>query len=194
MAEPHDVLEILRRARPDIPGDLVSPADPAAQALLQEILSMPDTAAPEVASQAPVPLARARGHHRRLAAGSAAAALIVAALLAAGLLVLAPISSTEASPLAAAAEKTAAALRQSGRADATVSIDYAGERGQPGHRALGVLRRGHLDRPRLRHCPRHRPDPELRRRRVVLLPADLRQPHVAVDPPQRSARGRDAGR
>jgi len=155
---------------------------------------MPDTAAPEVASQAPVPLARARGHHRRLAAGSAAAALIVAALLAAGLLVLAPISSTEASPLAAAAEKTAAALRQSGRADATVSIDYAGERGQPGHRALGVLRRGHLDRPRLRHCPRHRPDPELRRRRVVLLPADLRQPHVAVDPPQRSARGRDAGR
>jgi hypothetical protein len=132
MAEPHDVLEILRRARPDIPGDLVSPADPAAQALLQEILSMPDTAAPEVASQAPVPLARARGHHRRLAAGSAAAALIVAALLAAGLLVLAPISSTEASPLAAAAEKTAAALRQSGRADATVSIDYAGSEDNQG--------------------------------------------------------------
>lgn len=127
MAEPHAVLEILRRARPDIPDDLVSPGDPAAQALLEEILSMPDTAAPDVArhAPAPVPLARARRHRRWLAAGGAAAAIVVAALIAAVLLVLAPTSSTEASPLAAAAEKTAAALRQSGRADATVSIDYA---------------------------------------------------------------------
>jgi hypothetical protein len=125
MAESHDVLEILRRARPVIPGEIVSPDDRAAQALLEEILSMPDTALPDVADDAPLSLARARRHRRRLAVVGTAAAAVVAALLAAGLLVLAPTSSTEASPLAAAAEKTEAALRQSGRADASVSIDYA---------------------------------------------------------------------
>jgi len=125
MAEPHNVLEILRRARPDVPDEVVSPGDPAAQALLEEILSMPDTVAPDVTDQAPVALGPARRHRRWLAAGGAAAAIVVAAVLTAGLVVLAPTSSTEASPLAAAAEKTAAALRQSGRADATVSIDYA---------------------------------------------------------------------
>jgi hypothetical protein len=123
MAEPHNVLEILRRARPDIPDELVSAGDPAAQALLEEILSMPDTATPDVADHAPVSLTRSRRHRRRIAVGSAAAAA-VAALLAAGVLVLAPTRSTEASPLAAAAEKTTAALRQSGRADATIAIDY----------------------------------------------------------------------
>src|SRR5262245_32622315 len=125
MAEPHSGLEILRRARPDVPDEVVSSGDPAAQALLEEILSMPDTVAPDVTDQAPLTLGPARRRRRRLAVGSAAAAIVVAALLAAALVVLAPTTSTEASPLAAAAEKTAAALRQSGRADATVFIDYA---------------------------------------------------------------------
>jgi hypothetical protein len=125
MAEPDDVMEILRRARPDIPDELVSPGDPAAQALLEEILSMPDSAPPDVAEPAPVGVAPGR-QRRRLAIGgaAAAAAVVVAALVAAAVVVFAPTSSTEASPLAAAAKKTAAALRQSGRADATVSIDY----------------------------------------------------------------------
>ena len=45
MAEQPNVLETLRRARPDIPSELVSPHDPVAQALIEEILSMPDTPA-----------------------------------------------------------------------------------------------------------------------------------------------------
>src|SRR5262245_28471645 len=134
MAEPHDVMDILRRARPDIPDELVSPGGPAAQALLEEILSMPDTsppdtASPDAAEPAPVRAAphRARRPRRPLAIGgvAAAAAVVVAALVAAAVVVFAPTSSTEASPLAAAARKTTAALRQSGRADASVSIDYA---------------------------------------------------------------------
>src|SRR5262245_26045508 len=135
MAEPHDVMELLRRTRPDIPDELVSPGDPAAQALLEEILSMTDTdtAPPDVAVPEPVHLSPRR-HRRRLAVGgaAAAAAVVVAALVAAAVVVFAPTSSTEASPLAAAAKKTAAALRQSGRADATVTIDYTEGEDVPG--------------------------------------------------------------
>src|SRR5262245_21807022 len=124
MAEPHDVMDILRRARPDISDELVSPGDPAAQALLEEILSMPDTAPPDVVE--PIPLSRSpRRQRRRLAVGGVAAAVVAAALVAATVVVFAPTRSTEASPLEAAARKTTAALRQSGRADTTVSIDYA---------------------------------------------------------------------
>src|SRR4029453_3268583 len=121
MAEPHDVMEILRRARPDIPDELVSPGDPAAQALLEEILALPAAALPDVAERAPGRLPPRRS---RLAIGgaAAAAALLAAALVAASVVVFAPTGPSEASPLAAAADRTAAALRPSGRADATVTI------------------------------------------------------------------------
>jgi hypothetical protein len=89
-----DVLHVLRQARPeDLPDELASPHAPAAQAMLEEILSMPITNAPDPVATAteppptlPPPTARQRRHPRlRLGLAAAAAAVVAVAVATAAL-------------------------------------------------------------------------------------------------------------
>ena len=91
MTEPDDVIDILRRAKPeDLPDELVSPHAPAAQALLEEILSMQTIQAPAPPRSRPRPRA-ARG----LVAAAAAVALVAGAAVA--VVVLGPSEPSAAS-------------------------------------------------------------------------------------------------
>jgi hypothetical protein len=85
-----DAIAALRRARPDLPEDVASPASEAAQALLEEILSMPtiDDIEPAPTGTAPTvartgPRAPSRDRRRRaLLLGAATTAVAAAAAVA----------------------------------------------------------------------------------------------------------------
>lgn len=85
MAMPDDAFDTLRRARPaDLPGDLASPTSAAAQALLEEIASMPVETAKTAATAPPEshrPTPRRRRRARFVAAAVAAAAVVTAAFV-----------------------------------------------------------------------------------------------------------------
>src|SRR5919108_2578189 len=94
MAERDELLDVLAQARPDLPDELVSPRAPAAQALLEEILSM-DTVSSDTMSHttsdamsptSPTPATEARPRRRRRLVLAGAAAAAVAAVAAATIL------------------------------------------------------------------------------------------------------------
>jgi len=75
MAGPDDVL---RRVRPELPEHLASPTSAAAQALLEEILSM-QTTGPDVADPTPPPAPRNRSRRRLLVVAAASVVAFAAA-------------------------------------------------------------------------------------------------------------------
>jgi hypothetical protein len=123
MSEPDELLALLRRARPVPPDGLVSPRTPAAQALVEEILSMDTAYAPRTTDDerdedrpTPGPIALGPSRLRRsLVAGVAAAALAAAATAT----VVSGDSDepVEAMTLDTAVVQTSEALRGSGRAE-----------------------------------------------------------------------------
>jgi hypothetical protein len=131
-----DVMDSLRRARPEhLPEELASPHAPAAQALLQEILSM-DTLHPSETTDltdddvelVPVALTDHRPPHRRrrfaiggLAATAAAITAIVVATS-----VFGPAEPSAADTVKAALTHSAAALEDSGRAEVISHWRFAG--------------------------------------------------------------------
>jgi hypothetical protein len=107
MTETDDVLDVLRRARPDdLPEEQVSPHSTAAQALVEDIVSGSDRTA--------VPGPRRRRHRRPALA--AAAATVVAAALAGSLLTAGGGEPSAAATLDAAVTRTSALIERSGRA------------------------------------------------------------------------------
>ena len=75
MTEPDDVLDILRRARPDdLADELASPQSRTAQALLEEILSVQTTTTPGTRKDVAVIRRPVGGSRRRRALVGAAAA------------------------------------------------------------------------------------------------------------------------
>jgi hypothetical protein len=135
MTEHDDLIDSLRRARPeDLPDEVVSPHAPAAQALLEEILSMQTIDPPETATDVPdvthVPDAPVRRHRSRTVltiAGAAAAATAVIA--AAAGIVLRPAEPSAAATVDAAIAKSLTSLDVSGRAEVTWREVYVDERG-----------------------------------------------------------------
>lgn len=122
MTEHDDVIDLLRRAKPaGPPEELVSPHAPAAQALVEEILSM-QTVEPESEI---VAIPRPRRRRRVLAMGLAAAG--AAAAVAAVSIVVSPVEPSEATPIEAALAQSTAALDVSGRAEVTWEITYEGQ-------------------------------------------------------------------
>jgi hypothetical protein len=129
MTEPDHVLDILRRARPaDLPDEVASPHQPAAQAMLEEILKVPTTRSHEgdaehgVADDAP-PTRRVRRRRRQLVV-LGAAAVAVAVVASAKLVVSDPAPPSAAATIDAALATSSQALAQSGRVDITKRISY----------------------------------------------------------------------
>ena len=79
MAASDDAYAALRAARPELHDDLASPTSAAAQALLEEILSMPTSLAPDPAETTPTPGPR---HSRRKVVVLAAASIVAFAAVA----------------------------------------------------------------------------------------------------------------
>jgi hypothetical protein len=134
-----DVIDLLRKARPEgPPQELVSPHAPAAQALLEEILSMdtiqpPETDTDAAAADGVVDLTRAprRSRRRWLTVGGAVAAG-VAVVVAVGTVVLNPADTTgAAADVDAALARSAQALDRSGRAEVQSHIVYDNARTDP---------------------------------------------------------------
>jgi hypothetical protein len=125
----HDVIDTLRRHRPeDLPDEVVSPHAPAAEALLEEILSMQtidpvDTAA-AVSDDSDVPGAQHRRRSRRVVTAAAAAAAVVAASV-----VLRPADPSAASTVDAAIAQSLESLDVSGRAEVAMHEVYVDEQG-----------------------------------------------------------------
>ena len=119
-----DLMEVIRRAGPD---DLGSARTPAAQALLEEILSMHVTPIVEVADTPPVgdtppAVVRRPGGRPLLFAGAAAAA----AALAVGFLVVGSDEPSSADTVDAALTRSSSLLDRSGRAEITRRTDGDG--------------------------------------------------------------------
>jgi hypothetical protein len=129
MTEPDHVLDILRRARPaDLPDEMASPHQPAAQAMLEEILEVPtirshqDDAEHGTADDtAPTRLVRRR---RRPLVVLGAAAVAVAVVASAKLVVSDPAPPSAAAAIDAALATSSQALARSGRVDITKRISY----------------------------------------------------------------------
>ena len=124
MTEPHDVIDLLRRAMPeDPPDELVSPHAPAAQALFEEILSMQTIHSPEpsadVAAETP-PRGDPRPRRRPAGRIAAAAAVAVVAGAAAAFVVVPPSEPSAAAVVERALTTTG--RERSGRADVTWEI------------------------------------------------------------------------
>jgi hypothetical protein len=124
--------ELLRRSLPDdLPTELASPHAPAAQALLEEILSMPTTPtlhdlAEESTGTVPAPIvARPPGRGRRLVLAGAAA--LAVALATATLLAHRPQPSSPAPvDIETALAASSSALEGSGRATFTYGVERNG--------------------------------------------------------------------
>jgi hypothetical protein len=129
----HDVIDTLRRRRPaDLPDEVVSPHAPAAEALLEEILSMQtidpvDTAA-AVSDDSDVPGAQHRRRSRRAVTVAGAAAAAAAAVVAASV-VLRPADPSAASTVDAAIAQSLESLDVSGRAEVAMHEVYVDEQG-----------------------------------------------------------------
>jgi hypothetical protein len=127
MTEHDDLMDDLRRARPaDLPDEVVSPHAPAAQALLEEILSMPTTQPPEVQPSETRPpdtagdatvtrLTPPRWKRRALAAGAAAA--VAVAVVVTTDVRRDPVAPSDATTMETALATSADALGRSGRAE-----------------------------------------------------------------------------
>jgi len=133
MTERDDVVDTLRRHRPDdLPDAEVSAHAPAAQALLEEILSMQTIEPHETAGDAPDVVTAPHPHRRRtpralMAAGTAAAAAAVA-VAAASVLVPSPEPSP-ATTVDTALARSLETLDVSGRAEVTTVEVYVDEQG-----------------------------------------------------------------
>jgi hypothetical protein len=123
MIERDDLMDAIRRARPD---DLASARTPAAQALLEEILSMPFTQAPEVAAEVAddAPAGPRRSRRRRLVFGGVAAAVLAIAVL-----VVDSGEQTSAATVDVALTRLSSTLEQSGRAEVHWRTEW--ERDEP---------------------------------------------------------------
>lgn len=134
MTEHDDVIEVLRRARPEeLPEELVSPHAPAAQALLEEILSMQTIQPVETTTPAdPAPSLdlHRRRYPRRLVTIGGLAAASIAAIVAVGTIVRSPVGPTDASAIDAALITTSQALNRSGRAEVTWHMDFTDRDGE----------------------------------------------------------------
>jgi hypothetical protein len=129
----HDVIDTLRRHRPeDLPDEVVSPHAPAPEALLEEILSMqtidPAQTAAAVPDDSDVPYARHRRRSRRAVTVAGAAAAAVAAVVAASV-VLRPADPSAASTVDAAIAQSLESLDVSGRAEVTMHEVFVDEQG-----------------------------------------------------------------
>jgi hypothetical protein len=112
-----DVIDVLRRARPeDLPDEVVSPHAPAAQALLEEILSMQTIPDPKTAEDAAVTRLTVPRWRRRAVVVGAVAAAAVAVVLSAGV-VLDPFEPSAATAIEEALATSAQSLSRSGRAE-----------------------------------------------------------------------------
>jgi hypothetical protein len=134
MTEHDDVIDTLRRHRPeDLPYEVVSPHAPAAQALLEEILSMqtidPVATAAAVPDASDVPDAPRRRRSRRAVTIAGAAAAAAAAVVAVSVVVR-PADPSAASTVDAAIAQSLESLDVSGRAEVTMHEVYLGEQGE----------------------------------------------------------------
>lgn len=123
MTGPDDMLAILRRARPDdLPDELASPQSPAAQAMLEEILSMETITTPGTSRDAPVvrPPGGARRSRRVLVAAAAAAVTVT---LVGAVLTFGSTEPTAAATIDAAVERTSDLMGRSGRAEQRVVLE-----------------------------------------------------------------------
>jgi hypothetical protein len=129
MTEPDHVLDILRRARPaDLPDEMASPHQPAAQAMLEEIVKVPTTRSHPVGAEHgeaddAAPPRRVRRRRRQLVV-LGAAAVAVAVVASAKLVVSDPAPPSAAATIDAALATSSQALAQSGRVDITKRISY----------------------------------------------------------------------
>jgi hypothetical protein len=134
MTEHDDVIDTLRRHRPeDLPDEVISPHAPAAQALLEEILSVqtidPVATAAAVPDASDDPDAPRRRRSRRavtIAGAAAAAAVAVVAIS----VVVRPADPSAASTVDAAIAQSLESLDVSGRAEVTMHEVYVGEQGE----------------------------------------------------------------
>lgn len=139
MTEHDDLMDVVRRARPD---DLASARTPAAQALLEEILSMPvtrtpdtrtpetrtpETRTPEVGNEPGVRARRSRHRRLQLALSGAAAAALAAVILLSG-----SGESSRAGAVETALARSSAMLDQSGRAEVTWRTEWDDDMAQSG--------------------------------------------------------------
>ncbi|MGH9214516.1 MAG: hypothetical protein ACRD2C_28185 [Acidimicrobiales bacterium] len=122
MTETDDVLDVLRRARPDeLRDEQVSPHSTAAQGLLEDILSRP-AATPKTRDDRTVVPAPRRGRHRRPALVAAAAAVMAVALVG-SLLTVGSSEPSAAATLDAAVNRTSELIARSGRAEQRFRLD-----------------------------------------------------------------------
>jgi hypothetical protein len=136
MTEPDDALETLRRARPELPDELASSHAPAAQALLEEILSM-DTMHPSGVLDA-IPGSRGGGRHpRRLALFGVAATLLTTAAIATVVTLDSGTQVEAAAQVRAALAETSAVMDGTGRAE--VEYRFHEDDGDVGHRSSSVV-------------------------------------------------------
>jgi hypothetical protein len=132
MTERDELLDALGQARPDLPEEQVSSHTPAAQALLEEILSM-DTMQPPSIPQTPAAPGPARvpdraGRRRRLVL--AGAAVVLAAVAATTILTVDSGQQVGAASVRTAAAETSAILAESGRAELRYHEEWDGGRRQ----------------------------------------------------------------
>jgi hypothetical protein len=126
MTEPDDVLDILRRARPDdLADELASPQSRTAQALLEEILSVQTTTTPGARNDVPV-VRRPVGGSRRRRALVGAAAAAVAAIVVGTVLTAGSGEPTAAATIDAAVARTSDLMSRSGRAEQHYRFETGG--------------------------------------------------------------------
>src|ERR687897_1328333 len=126
MTEPDDVLDILRRARPDdLADELASPQSPTAQALLEEILSLQTTTTPGTRKDVAV-IRRPVGGSRRRRALVGAAAAVVAAIVVGTVLTAGSGEPTAAATIDAAVARTSDLMDRSGRAERHYRMESGG--------------------------------------------------------------------
>jgi hypothetical protein len=129
MTETDDVLDVLRRARPDdLADEQVSPHSTAAQALLADILSRP-AAAPGTRDDPTVTLAPA-GDRGRPALVAAAVAVVAAALVG-SLLAVRSSEPSAAATIDAASTRTSELIERTGRAVQHYRFDAGAPRSGP---------------------------------------------------------------
>lgn len=151
MTETDEVLDVLRRARPDdLPDEEVSPHSTAATALLEDIVSRRAATHQTRDDRTLVP-APGRGRHRRPVLVAAAAA-VVAAALAGSLLTVGSSEPSSAATVDAAVARTSELIERSGRAvqrnrsgdlspgdEWTLEFEFSGDDGSVTHGPAGHI-------------------------------------------------------